>query len=1181
MIALATPTATPARLNREVFARDPLTHELPNQGVAKVGAPTSHGEWANLSFELSSFVCEGHYRTGLDQILASFLRNLGKNDQPSAWVSGFFGSGKSHFVRVLEHLWADTAFPGGDTARNKVRLSDEIADQLRELSNRARSEGGLWAASGLLSSSASQDSGAAGVRVAILGIVLKAAGLPQMVNQARFVLWLHEEGHHDGVVGRLTQEGRALLGEVRRLHVSTPLHRALADVVPDYGSSAEARAAVIAQFGDAQADVSDDEFLELLEATLRLRSGRDGRLPLTLIVLDELQQSLTDDAQRTIHVQQVVESVSRHFGGQVLVVATGQSAMGSNVNLEKLQGRFPVRITLSDADVEEVVRRVVLEKAPAQRTHLTNALEHVRGEISRHLRDTRIGGAESLDQLAADYPLLPTRRRFWEAVLRSVNPDGMSGQLRTQLKIIQEANRAVGDWPLGHVIPSDYLFGELRNNLLQTGVLLREVDQFIAELELREGDAFAIHAGLESAEDRKLPARLARLVFLIQQLPREGLLVTGLRATDATLADLLVVDLSEGAATVRRRVTALLTKMTERGLLEWVEGEYRLQTREGQEWGRAFRAAERRFQDDPSRLEEERRTLLRAEVARVLKGVTVVQGQSRTPRDFAVHFGPAAPETTGDRVPVWVREGGGVTDPVLADARAAGQDSPTVFVSLPRPSASFTRNLVAMLASRETVETRGTDQTDPATVQARAAMQARMEISAGAAQEAVRETVEAATVVRGGGSRPAEAGFRDAVRAAVDAGAARMFHRFAMADNANWETVLKRATEGSPDPLRSIDYAGEPRDQPVCAEVLRFIGTGRKGNAIRDHFERQPWGWPKKTTEAAIVVLVGAGLVQATRNGQPVAARGLTSQQIGQVDFRGEEKVVTAKQLLDLRGLLTRLGVKLRAQTPEETRYQVPLLLQQATQDAAAAGGEAPRPLPPDTALLTDLQARSGNDQLLATWEAIDRLEVDITRWRADRDRIAQRLPAWGRLEQLLRHGTDYDRLTGPRADAAAIRDGRQLLADPDPVPPVLREAATALRAAVTEAYAEARATRDREIAAIADTAEWRELPDDRWERIFRDVGLGPIPEPAVATDEELLRSLERRSLELWRTERQAYPQRVGVARKIAVDVLTPTAVEYAPPRGTIHDADELEAWLDRVRIAVTAHLDAGHPVVV
>ena len=117
--------------NRDLFVKDPLTWTIANEGVSSNNVE----DLDTLRYELTTFVCEGEYRTGLAKILQGYLDNLGK-EQKAAWVSGFYGSGKSHLVKVARYLWTDSTLPGGHTARTLASLPDDIRDLLRELSTR-------------------------------------------------------------------------------------------------------------------------------------------------------------------------------------------------------------------------------------------------------------------------------------------------------------------------------------------------------------------------------------------------------------------------------------------------------------------------------------------------------------------------------------------------------------------------------------------------------------------------------------------------------------------------------------------------------------------------------------------------------------------------------------------------------------------------------------------------------------------------------------------------------------------------------------------------------------------------------------------------------------------------------------------------------------------------------------
>ena len=150
-------------INRELYFLDPTTIELLNNGVSKV-SEIGHDERQirTLRFELETFVCDGEYARGLERVLKAYLDGLGREEQKAVWVSGFFGSGKSHLVKVLRYLWEDYRFADGATARSLVKLPGEIADLLKELTNRSKPLGGLRAAAGTLGADGSRGRDAPG-----------------------------------------------------------------------------------------------------------------------------------------------------------------------------------------------------------------------------------------------------------------------------------------------------------------------------------------------------------------------------------------------------------------------------------------------------------------------------------------------------------------------------------------------------------------------------------------------------------------------------------------------------------------------------------------------------------------------------------------------------------------------------------------------------------------------------------------------------------------------------------------------------------------------------------------------------------------------------------------------------------------------------------------------------------
>ena len=1151
--------------NREVFALDPTIRDIPNLGVAKVRKPEDDGDWATLEWELGSFVCEGEYGRGLERILDQFLSHLNQDEQPAVWVSGFFGSGKSHLMRVLEYLWRDYTLPSGSSARDLATLTPEIQRHLVELSGEARRVGGLWSAAGTLGSGASGS-----VRLAFLAIVFGAAGLPQQYAPARLAIYLKNEDLYEKVRSTVEGSGRNFEHELRNLYVSPVLAGALLEAGVTFGeTTAEISKALQSQYPMAE-DISNDEMLDAFEQVLKLKSKSDGQLPLALVVLDEMQQYINDEGTKAEHVQYLVEGCSARFGSQVVVVATGQAALTANPTLQKLIDRFSVTVALSDTDVETVVREVVLRKRPDAVAAIEEALEKVSGEIDRQLGGSSLE-AKAADKtiVVADYPLLPTRRRFWEKALRAIDKAGKAGVLRTQLKIVHEAARSVANAPVGHVIGGDFIFSSESASMLQSGVLLKEIDERIRGL--RDG-----------TQEGELKSRACALIFLISQLPHDGVGDTGVRATAAVIADLLVEDLEADGARLRNEVPQILDELAEQGRLMKLGEEYHLQTEEGAEWSTEFNRRRATIQDDAARMAQLRNDRLLASVDAELAGIRLVHGDSRTPRKFSRHWGADEPALDGTAIPLWIRDEWNVTQMNARDTAArAGTDSPVVFVLLPRVNADSVRDtLAAYAAAVDTINHRPEPQADEGR-QAKRGMQSRAEDAEDSLRELFGTVVDQARIFQGGGNELTMSSLRDGVEAAGRHALSRQFPKFGIADDARWGKVKDKAREGAPDALTQVGWTSEVSANPVCKEVLaRTSGAGTRGSEIQRQLGDPPYGWPKDAIDGALLALLVNGNVRAERDGQAVqGAKELPATQIGKATFYKEDEPPTTTERIAVRGVLVDANI---TYTPGQEAAAISGLLQYLVDLAERAGGSAPLPEPPDTAHLDGLHALSGNEQFRAVARSAEQLRQDAAAWGAAVEDRAQREAAWVKLDRLLEQASSLREASDIRVQRQAILDGRLLLGSPDPVTPLIDEVASVLRTSLTKVLANLRTAYEAEIRLLEASDPWQQLSTDQKEAVLADVGLNRPRLPDIRSNDKLLEALNAQPLRGIEDRIHALPAKGAAARKAIAKILDPepTVATVSPPPATLKSESDVDNYLSTFRQQLMDHIDAGETVI-
>jgi hypothetical protein len=1158
--------------NRDVYQKDPLKNKLLNEGVAEVSefihaADISEEDRAKelrtLRYELETFVCDGEYARGLEKILRTCIDSVDLPQQPGVWVSGFYGSGKSHLVKMLRALWVNLAFPPDNaTARGLANAPVGISDLLKELDTTARRIGGLHAASGKLGAGAGDN-----IRMAVLGIVFRSVGLSEQYPMARFELWLREQKLYEAVRTAIEAEGKTWHGELRHLYASPLIAKALLNVYPDFASSTtEARKTLREQFPNVQ-DVTSQQMVDAIRDALT----QEGKFPFTLIALDEVQQYIGENQARTYSIQEVTETCCKRFGGRLVFVGTGQTALSGTPNLQKLMGRFTVPIELSDTDVDAVIRKVVLAKKPGAVDAVESILTSNLGEISRHLAGTRVEHTtEDQQSIVSDYPILPVRRRFWVRVRRALDHTGAASLLRNQLMDVFDAVRATAEAELGTVVAGDFVFEKMANGLLRSGALSREVYEHVTEF------------GAGSAVD-KLKGRLCALIYLIGKLPRDPAADAGICATEDVLADLLIEDLPAGSAKLRKDLPSLLGALERAGLIMRVGDEYRLQTRESSIWNDEYRNQLDRFLGNPQRIAQERIDLLRKESADRLKGIRISQGKCKEARDVSIHFSADEPADLGKALVAWFRDGWDEDEKaIVSEARAAGNTSPTIYVYLPRRSADeLKKTLASLRAATATLQVRGVPTTTEGE-EARVAMQTREADATRRMQALLDEVFGAVRVFQGGGQEvTATTSITDAVKAAAENALVRLYPNFDLADHTAWSKVIERAKMGSEVALEAVEYQGDVDKHPVTAAILKYVAVGKKGADVRKHFEEPDFGWPRDAIDGGIYALLATGHLRATDTaGKTVDAKALDRAKITQTSFRIESTTVTTIQRIQIRKLLQDVGVTCNS---GEELGAMPQLFEKLRSLAGAAGGDEPRPARPDTEDVNELANLVGNEQLIAIHARRDALGERASAWLKTALAISDRVPRWLQFNQLLEQVPGLAGAEKIQEQADAILDKRMLLSEPDPVPGLLDTLTQLLRDALVLARDTYKKEHDAGMERLHRDENWQKLQPDQRHALLVEHMLTKVPEIQTGTSQEVLSSLRTISLATWADRTAALPTRFGMVLLAAAKLLEPDA-RYVKVTGPILRTEaDVRAWLQDVERRVIDELKAakGGPVII
>lgn len=1135
---------------KETLVRDPSSIGLVNQGQARIADTEDASTKQELKGELQTFVCEGQFADGMQRIIGSYLDCLGRSSQKAAWVSGFYGSGKSHLLKMLCHLWADTKFEDGASARALVpHIPEEVKARLIELDTAGRREGGLIACAGSMPSGSGDR-----VRATILGILFRGLGLPTAVDRAQFVLWLNENEWWDQFATALESAGRNPEKEIANLFVSPYIPKALLQCkTAGFKTEEDAKEAVRKQFGRLDRDLDTSEFIDLVKRGLKFK-GRGGKLPCAILVLDEVQIYIGDSGDRATSVSEAAEALCKELGSRLMLVCAGQSALVNAPQLQRLIDRFAIPVNLSEVDVEKVTRTVLLQKRPTSRKELEQLFEKHAGEIARQLQGTRVGRrSEDAEVEVEDYPLLPVRRRLWEMCFRELDSSGAQSQLRSQLRIIFDALKSLSDKPVGHLIPGDELFNALAPTLVQTGMLSGEINARILEL------------GKSGKHDDILKKRICALIYLINRLPRQQGLDSGIRANKEHLADLLIDDLNVDNTNLREQVQVALETLAKQGVLMRLEDEFRLQTREGAEWDIDFKKRQSQLANNPGELQIQRSDRLFAYFDQIASRLRVRQGEAKESRNMLKGREQAPPPANDRDIPIWFVDGWTFSEKhVLDHARSATSEEPTVYVFVPKVggvSEELNQALIEMRAAQQVIESKGVPNTDLGRDALRS-MENRKEAASRRLEELVRKIVESAKVVQAGGNEVGGNTLEDKLHVATTDSLARLFPRFREADSAKWEEALKQGKDKGAAPFKPVGYEGPIAEHPVCKEVLAQIGSGRSGGEVRKSLGAKPFGWPQDAIDAALIALHSADQVQVALNGQTVQAGSLDQNKISKAQFRRQNVVVGIEEKLKVKRILSKLG--LAARTDSELADRASQFVSQLVSILESCGGDAPLPAISKPDYLIKLESMAGNELLTELVRNEDKLNNDIHEYSEKKRLVETRKRLWSELVELNRHAQLLPQAEEIVKQIKGVENNRSLLQKADPVSPLKSEIAGLLRKVIKD-YSEALAT---EFKRTSDELKrnpiWAQLKEEQRKEILADKGLLPSEKEDVSTDERLVACLNARPLASRQHEVAAVSGRTQQALEAAARLLEPEIRTIHLPAATLRNEKEVKEWVTK-----------------
>lgn len=540
---------------------------------------------AKLHAEVREYIVTGGYpphshrasrsqEGGIHEELVRLLRGLRVEldrgaSLPASWISGYYGSGKSSFAKLLglslDGRRLDDGTPLSDAflARDESPLRDEL--------KRA------WSAlvTGLQPMAVTFDIGARAqtgehVHAAIVRQVQTRLGYCPKQAVADFELAMEIDGQYGAFLEAAKRVLRRPWTELKdaRLadtHFSHAMHGLDPERYREPTSWLDGRVLVGAAEGSDPSSAVRD-----IGDMIRLRAP--GRT--LFIVVDEVSQYVHDSGDRMLKLQSFVSELGARLKGGVWLLATGQQKLddSASVALSKLKDRFPdrLRVHLGTANIRDVVHQRLLKKSPAGATRLAQDFE-------RHRPDLRLyayGCEDVADEDFIDvYPMLPRQIELLLSITtalraRSSRTQGDAQAIRGLLQLLAAlfTEHALAEREVGDLVTLDLIY-----DVLHTGL---DADAQMSMSRILEDCARA---------GDTLGVRVAKAVALLELVQRDDVQTEEARTSAKLVARCLYDRLGRGD--LEPAVTTSLERLRAAGLLGYSEKTgYKLQSSAGQEW---------------------------------------------------------------------------------------------------------------------------------------------------------------------------------------------------------------------------------------------------------------------------------------------------------------------------------------------------------------------------------------------------------------------------------------------------------------------------------------------------------------------------------------------------------------------------------------------------------------------
>lgn len=498
-------------------------------------------------------------------------------DEPTAnmgvWISGFFGSGKSHYLKILSYILGNRNVKGIKTVeRFRKKFDDDPATfMLIDKSTKAMTETILFNID--IEGSINKD------KTAVLRVFAKMfynhlGFYGENLKVAKLEQFIEKKGKTDKFRSVFEEKNGASWLESRAAFAffEDDVVETLIEVL---GMSETAArnwfdGTETTEMSIAQLVSEMKEYVDSKPANFRL-----------LFMIDEVGQYVGTDTDMLLNLQSLTEKIGSECGSKIWVIATGQEAIDEIIKVRadefsRIQARFKTRLSLSSSSVDEVIQKRILKKTP----EAVNQLEKVYSQNDSILRNLfsfsecrlDIKGYAGANEFAVNFPFVPYQLIIMQMVFAEIRKHGnsgkhLSGGERSMLSGFQEATQAIQTKDEYALVPFFHFYDTVHSFL--DGSIRRVIER--CERAAKDGN------GVEVQD-----VDVLKLLYLVRY-------IDDIKASIDNIAIFMADDLRVDKIVLRESVKASLNRLMSQNYIARTGDSYNFLTDEEQDIQRAIK----------------------------------------------------------------------------------------------------------------------------------------------------------------------------------------------------------------------------------------------------------------------------------------------------------------------------------------------------------------------------------------------------------------------------------------------------------------------------------------------------------------------------------------------------------------------------------------------------------------